>query len=359
MEITNQDQRPGESVSSIERIAQLLTDENESKTETEAGDSSSAQTEQFEQTDESNLESTDDQNIGEQEESSTQEDEQDVTWASALGVADEDLVLDEEGNFKGVKTKVNGKEAVVQLKDLIGGYQFNAANTQKAQILAEERRQFDQVRSTVAQEYTKKLDDVAKLTELLSNRFMSDYNNIDWVRLRTERPGEYAALQQDFNARRGELETIFSAINEDQSLHHQSITEEQQQQWNNHLAAQAQQVIDNNPEWRDVSKFKTAMTDFEQFVQEAYGFSPEEFHSVYDARLIELIKDAQKYRSGKQKIAQNKVEKVPTFQKKGLKTPAKTSTLDKLVKQAKSAKGYHKRTAETNAIAALLLGDKS
>ena len=345
MSTENQDQRPGESVGSLDQIAELLL-----------GSSSDdgASSDQLAQDELGDASLTDTSTDSEVEEGQEESNEEAPTWASALGVSDDDVVLDEEGNFKGVKV---GDGETVSLADLKNGFQFNKANTQKAQALAEERRHFDEQRTQVATEYVKRLENANKLTEKLTEKYLEEFNAIDWNRLRIERPGDYAALQRDFDVRKSELQTIFSALDGEQEKLSAQAQQEQQEAFNRHLAKQAEIAVANNPAWKDVNKFKSDMSDMTKFVNEAYGFTEQEFMSVYDARLLSLISDAMKYRNGTKQlkeIEQTTSKVAPKFQKSS--GPAKKTTkLDQLVKTAKSAKGYQKRTAETDAIAALLL----
>lgn len=333
----NQDQPAKESVGALDQIANLLIGEE--------GDSNLAI--QDDENDESQLEASTDNEV---EEGQDDDEQGEVSWASALGVSDDDVVLDEEGNFKGIKI---GDEHV-PLADLKNGFQFNKANTQKAQALAEERRQFEEAKTQVTTEYSSKLQTVGKLTEKLADKFLEEYNSIDWARLRVERPGEYAALQQDYNARRAELQNVFAALDTETQAISAQEQQEQAARWQSHLETQARIAVEANPEWKDVDKFKSDMSNMTKFVNEAYGFSEQEFMSVYDARLLNLIKDAMKYRNGAKIVEDKVINKAPKFQKSNGPTK-KPSKLDQLVKTAKNAKGYQKRAAETDAIAALLL----
>ena len=333
----NQDQHASESVGALDQIANLLIGEE--------GDPH--QISQDDEYDEGQLDASTDNEV---EEGQNDDDQGEVSWASVLGVNDDDVVLDDEGNFKGVKV---GDEHV-SLLDLKNGFQFNKANTQKAQALAEERRQFEEAKTQITEQYSNKIQTVNKLTEKLAEKFLEDYNVIDWAKLRMERPGEYAALQQDFNAKRNELQNIFAALEQESSTISKQAQQEQQAKWEQHLATQAQIAVNANPEWKDVEKFKSDMSNMTKFVGEAYGFSEQEFMSVYDARLLSLIKDAMSYRNGAKIVEKQVANKTPKFQKSnGL--VKKQSKLDQLVKTAKNAKGYQKRAAETDAIAALLL----
>lgn len=345
----NQDQRASESVDPIDQVADLLMGDLDSSTlQDEGNDESQTESSTDEEVDANDQETQDTEEADETADS-------DLTWAKALGVDDDDIVLDAEGNFQGVRTKIDGVESVVTLKEAISGFQFNKVVTQKSQALAEERRQFDELKTAVTQDYTKRIENAAKLTELLANKFLEDYNSIDWQRLRQDNPGQYAALQQDMQAKRAELEAVFTAIESEKAEQQKQVSVEQQQNWAKHLQKQAEIAINDNPDWRDINKFKTAMTEMQTFISETYGFTSEEFTSVYDARLLRLIKDAQAYRKGAKQITENIVKKAPKFQQ-GSGQVKKVSKLDQLVKTAKTTKGYHKRAAETDAVTALLLG---
>jgi hypothetical protein len=90
------------------------------------------------------------------------------------------------------------------------------------------------------------------------------------------------------------------------------------------------------------------------FVTDTYGFSPQEFADVKDARILDLILDAKRYRAGKT-IAEKKLAKpVGKFQKPTGQAKATKSKLEQLTSKAKASSGYAKHAAETDAVAELL-----
>jgi hypothetical protein len=183
---------------------------------------------------------------------------------------------------------------------------------------------------------------------------VGEYQNIDWNRLRVENPGEYAAAVQDFNMRNNEIEQILSAVNgEKQQLTQQQI-DEQQAHFQNYIKGQAEILLENNPEWADKTVMKKAIVDMASFVNDAYGYTEDEFKQVQDARMLEVIKDAMKYRQGI-KAAKTKLEaNIPKMVKSTGKSSKPQSKLDILTKKAQTSSGYHKRGAETDAVAELL-----
>ena len=282
--------------------------------------------------------------------------DEDTTWSKVLGVPEDKVVLDDEGDFAGFKIKVDGKVEVVPTNDLIAGYQNNKSNTQKSKALAEERRQLEAKRNEVLQEYATKIKDAEALTTYLENSLVKEYQGIDWNAIRFQNPGEYAALVQDYNIRVDEIGKIKSATDAVKQQEQSKYQEEFGQKTQAYIQEQVQKAIENNPEWTDTNKFKTALSAMQAFVSDNYGFTAQEFADVKDARILELIKDAQKYRAGKT-IADKKIAKpVGKFQKTTSVTKATKTKLEQLTSKAKASSGYAKHAAETDAVAELLKG---
>lgn len=280
----------------------------------------------------------------------------DDTWESVLGVEEGQITFDEAGNLSGVNVKVNGEASTVGMTDLIAGYQNNKANTVKAQTLSEERKAFDAQAGEVANSFKSKLDSVEQMSNFLSEKLVSEFNGIDWDRLRVENPAEYAAARQDYSTRANEMQEAQQAIAAEKQQVGQQQNAKFQQGQREFLSEQRTKMMDNNPGWNNPEVFKKDMDGMKTFLSNQYGFGQQEFDSVSDARLIELVKDAKSFREGT-KFAQKKIKKpVPKFQKSVGKSRKPLSKLDKLTKTAKGASGSNKRVAQADAIAELLSG---
>jgi hypothetical protein len=281
-------------------------------------------------------------------------DTEDTTWSKVLGVPDDKVVLDDEGDFAGFKIKVDGKVEVVPANDLIAGYQNNKSNTQKSKALAEERKQLEVKKQEVLQEYGTKIKDAEALTTYLETALIKEYQGIDWNNLRYQNPGEYAALVQDYNIRVDEIQKIKTATDTVKQQEQVKYQQEFGQKTQAYIQEQVQKAIEAHPEWQDTKNFKAALGDMQSFVVDTYGFSPEEFADVKDARILDLILDAKKYRAGKQ-IAEKKLAKpVAKFQKPSGKTQATKTKLEQLTSKAKQSSGYAAHAAQTDAVAELL-----
>jgi hypothetical protein len=292
--------------------------------------------------------------IEESELPDNEDEEGDTTWSKVLGVPEDKVVLDDEGDFAGFKIKVDGKVEVVPASDLIAGYQNNKSNTQKSKALAEERKQLETKKQEVLQEYGTKIKDAEALTTYLESALVKEYQGIDWNSLRYQNPGEYAALVQDYNIRVDEIQKIKTATETVKQQEQEKYQQEFGQKTQAYIQEQVQQAIEKHPEWQDTKKFKAALGDMQNFVTETYGFSPAEFADVKDARILDLILDAKKYRAGKT-IAEKKLAKpVAKFQKPTGKSQAQKTKLEQLTGKAKASSGYAQHAAQTDAVAELL-----
>lgn len=337
-------------------IAELLVGEDESETEDVAGEETQTQA----STQDDDEESNEDGEAEDGEEETTLEavaEEDELTWESTLGAEEGQLSFDDDGNITGFVTKVNGESETVDAKTLIAGFQNNKAFTMKSQAHAEEVKEFEVRKEQIEQEYTSKLESVDALSQHFERQLISEFDNVNWEQLRVTDPAEYAALRQDFSTKAGELSAIKEAIATDKASAGQKAVEEQQVKSQAYMKEQFDLMIGNNPEWSDKKVLEKAHDEFRGFVKDNYGFKDQEFDSVFDARLIELIKDAKKYHEGAKVASKKRQKPVPKFQKSvGGGVKPKTSKLDKLTAASKKAHGDDKRNLQASAVAELLTG---
>jgi hypothetical protein len=175
------------------------------------------------------------------------ESETDTTWSKVLGVPEDKIILDDEGDFAGFKIKVDGKVDVVPAADLIAGYQNNKSNTQKSKALAEEKKQFYEVdKPRLLQEYGTKIKDAEALTSYLENSLVKEYQGIDWNNLRFQNPGEYAALVQDYNIRVDEIQKIKTAT--------ETVKQQETQKYQQEFGQKTQAYIQEQVQHRETSR---------------------------------------------------------------------------------------------------------
>jgi len=345
--------RPGESADVTDQIAGILAGEEEKDESTEDSNEEETQLEASNEEEESNDEATEEESEADLE-AIAEGDEQ--TWESVLGVDEGKLHYDDEGNIAGVNVKVDGESSTIDMNDLIAGYQTNKSVTQRSQAFAEERKTFDSEKEQVEQVYRSKLDTVDMLTRHLEKRLIGDFETINWEQLRNEDPAEYAALRQDYATKASELQNIKTAIQTDSDSQKGEVNTQNQVKQKEYVDGQRAKMIENNPTWQDEAVFTADMNAHKTFLGETYGFTDQEFDTVFDSRIIELMKDAKKYHDGS-KVAAQKIKKpVPKFQKSRGKQKKSASKLDKLTAASKKAHGAQKRELQQSAVAELLTG---
>jgi len=336
----------------IDEIASLLAGESDESSE--EGNEEETPLEASNEEEESNEEEASEEGSETDLEAIAEEDDQ--TWESVLGVDEGKLHYDDEGNIAGVNVKVDGESSTIDMNDLIAGYQTNKSVTQRSQGLAEERKTFDSEKGQVEQVYRSKLDTVDKLASHLEKQLIGDFESINWEQLRQEDPAEYAALRQDYSTKANELQNIKSAIQTDSDGQKAGVQEQVTEQKKQYVESQRAKMVENNPTWQDAEVHKADMVSYKDFLGSQYGFTDQEFDNVFDARLIELMKDAKKYHDGG-KVAANKIKKpVPKFQKSRGKQKKSASKLDKLTAASRKAHGSQKRELQQSAVAELLTG---
>lgn len=327
---------------------------NEVEPETEDSDAPEEASEESTEVDESDVEEAE-----EPEEEEPEEDLAQDTWDSALGIDDGVIAQDEEGNFTGVNVKIDGESSVVDMKTLVAGFQTNKHNTNTSKALADERRDFEGARDSTVADYTKKLENISKLSQYMHKNLVGEYENIDWNALRQQDPAEYAAATQDFERRKQEIQQVYNAIESERTAEQSELSTRNGTDRQTYLQAEMKKVVANNPEWNSDAKLKAAFTDMKDFVDEVYHIPEDAFYSLGDSRYVEIIKDAMAYRKGV-KITQKKINnsKLPKYQKAKKRTgrKAKVSKLDKLTKAASLSSGQSQRDLQTDAIAELLGG---
>ncbi len=343
--------------SSMDEIAELISGD-EAEESTDESTSEATPTDESTDSEESSEDDTEGTDESEDEASTSNEDEDDSDWAAVLGLDENQLDFDEEGNFSGVNVKVNGESSKVNMKDLVLGYQNNKSFTKKSQALAEERTAFEQGRTTAIQEYNAKLENVEALSNMLGNKLTQEFDGINWEALRVENPAEYAALRQDYASRANDIQKSQQAIAAEKQSQQQQFNQQNSQQRAMHLQGEFDKMIAKNPTWTDEKTLKSDMSDMKEFMTDQYGFKIEDFNNVSDSRLIEVMKDAKAYRKGVTTAKAKMKKKVPKFQKSKTSNGKKkrASKLDNLMNRASKASGASARDAQTDAIAGLLGG---
>jgi hypothetical protein len=354
----------GERGNTVDQVADYLTSldaPEEESTEDQANfrfndddlidDSEESEVTSAQESDDVEYDETDDSN-----ELETDDSDGLAALAEELGLDADKLILSEDGDIQ-IRLRVNGKDEKVDLKQAIAGTQFSRANDEKARVLADERKSFESERQQVAQAYQQQLQQIRGLGEMLQQKLMQDFQGVDWDRLRATDPGEWTAKQREFELRNQELQQAGQMLGQQMQAEQDQQSQQEAQQRAAILNSEREQMIDNNPSWRDEERMKGDLTKIVEYAKSS-GFDDEELQDVIYSRHVEVLKKAMLYDQGKT-VADKKVKQAPKTQRasNGRFVKQKGGKVQKLIERAQNAKGANKRDAQADAVAALLMGE--
>jgi hypothetical protein len=179
--------------------------------------------------------------------------------------------------------KIDGKEVAVTLDELQKGYSRTQDYTRKTQQIAEVRKQVEQETQAVRAERGQ----YAQLLGALQAQLQASEPQVDLDRLYNEDPIEWVRQKEVLRERQEKA----YAIQAEQQRLIQLSQQEQQQSMQQHLESQKDALLAALPEWKDAKKAKLEKAMLIESAKSA-GFSDEDLKSVYDHRLVLLLRKA-------------------------------------------------------------------
>jgi len=179
--------------------------------------------------------------------------------------------------------KVDGKEVSVTLDELQKGYSRTQDYTRKTQQIAEVRKQVEAETQAVRAERGQ----YAQLLGALQAQLQSSESQVDLDRLYNEDPIEWVRQKEVLRDRQEKA----YAIQAEQQRLIQLSQQEQQQSMQQHLESQKDALLAALPEWKDQKRAKLEKAMLIESAKSA-GFSDEDLKSVYDHRLVLLLRKA-------------------------------------------------------------------
>ena len=290
-----------------------------------------------------------DGNDDQEDEDAIVDDAEAGTLAAYLGINEDQIIETDDGKVL-VNVKVNGEVTPVPMQEVIASYQLQKHVNNKSMILSEQLKTVQSEYQTVRTEAANRFHVLDKMSEALEQQLLSQYQQVDWVRLRRENPAEFVAMQRDFEQSKQMITQAKQATIQQRTALEQFNAMQQEKAYQDHLAEQDNIVLQMYPSWADQAVRAKEAGEMRTFLQGAYGYTNEELNSINDFRQIQVIKDAMAFRQG-QKVAEQKVQKpVPKFQKAG--RPA--ADMAKM-RDSKARKSALKSSGSVDAAAALLV----
>lgn len=281
-------------------------------------------------------------------------DDDDATIASILGLDDDKLAYDEEGNvvFNAI---IDGEQQQVTMNDLVKSYQLEGHVNNKSIALENDRREFVETRDKAYTELANRLEGANALLDMATQTLTQEFQGIDWDSLRMTDPAEWTALRQQFSERLSQIESAKAQIGQSTNALTEEQKAEQMQKHQEFLQGEINKMIADNPEWADQTVMAKEVGEIGQFLQSEFGFTPEEVANNMDARLMKLIRMAHGAYKGGEQIKGKKIDKkVPKFRKPGQNNGNRAS-LEKARKVKAQKQAIRKSGGSVESVAASIV----
>jgi hypothetical protein len=193
---------------------------------------------------------------------------------------------EEEEQEQTFTVKVDGKKVSVTLQELQKGYSRHEDYTRKVQKIAEVRKQVEQENQAIRAERGQ----YAQLLGALQAQLQASEPQVDLDRLYNEDPIEWVRQKEVLRDRQEKT----YAIQAEQQRLQKLMEQEQQQSMQQHLESQKYALLAALPGWKDPEKAKLEKAMLIESAKSA-GFSDEDLKSVYDHRLVLLLRKAALY----------------------------------------------------------------
>jgi hypothetical protein len=278
----------------------------------------------------------------------------DQSLAAALGLPDDALEYDDEGNvvFNAV---IDGTKQQVKMQDLVKSYQLEGHVNKKSMQLETDRREFESTRDKAYENLTQRITVANNIICAVEQQLLAEFHGIDWNTLRVTDPAEWAAARQNFSERAQYLEQLKAQTGQMNT----GLTDEQkqahEQKYQQFMQAEVTKMIADNPTWSDQAVMAKEVGEIGKFLFDKYGFKPEEVANHMDARMMRMVRDVMKASTGKDTLKGKKLpDNVPKFRTPGQQNVNRRDTTK--ARQVKAQKdAIRKSGGSVDAIAASLV----
>jgi hypothetical protein len=241
--------------------------------------------------------------------------------ADILGIDESALEVGEDGKVQ-LKTKIDGKEGAAKLADVLKTHQLQGHVDNRSRAVAEQEKALQTRMQEAEQAVKARVDHLEQMANLAGSELMREYQSINWASLRQADPGQYAALQTDFQARRNQIQGVFQAV-QTQRAQDTSKAEGQKAQY---LALEAEKLPEVIPQWKDPAVRQKESQELVEWALKK-GFSQQQVKELNESSALHVaaIRQAMLFdRLQTSKVeVENKVRLAPKIVKPG--TPATNS----------------------------------
>lgn len=244
--------------------------------------------------------------------------------------------------------KVDGRDQQVPLAELLRGYVGQATIQQRFQQVASAKKEVENVYVALQQER----EQIARFVQQVQSGDMplTPPREPDEALMQTD-PFGYMQDMAAYNKKLQAYQNAMAAAQELQ-LRNEEATKRAREA---HLADQYRQLAQKIPAFADKAKATQVKQLLVDVGREAYGYTPEELQGVTDARAIQVLYDAARYRL-MMKGRTAKVEPKPQApQVAPLRPGTKVAAVQGKVAKADKARAQMRKTGDVDDVAKFLL----
>jgi len=321
------------------------------ETEAQAPVEDDAEVEEVTEEAEADVETVDEDSDPEEvEEPASEEDEQQASYESLADFAEAlDVPISELLTTVKAQIKVDGQTDEVTLDSLIRDHQKSRHFLNKANQLAEERRQFDAEVTERQQQFESSNAQSAYILNTLTAGITQQMQSPAMKQLRTSNVAEWNAKRIGYEDQLKAIEKLRSTAAAKYDATKAQIAQDRQTRIAEQLVGEAERLEEVIPNWNETTR--NEVTTF--LMQEPdYGFTPELVNSIHDHRYVRMAWEAMQYR--KQLASAGEAVKTVKKAPKAL-TPGKRQTpRTNQQKQVKALRGQLRKSGNVKDAAALL-----
>ena len=247
---------------------------------------------------------------------------------------------------------VNGAEQEVSLDELMKGYSRQSDYTKKTQDISEQRKEFEELSKQYTEEISQIQNERGQYVQALEHAIKTSlsgaeqFANIDWERLRSEDPMEFALKKDEYR----DMQEKVRQNQQEQASIQQKQQEDYRKNLKEHLKRENDLLLEKMPEWGDSKKQKGIAEGIRSFAK-SIGFSDEEIGGLSDHRSLITIYKAKLYDDlQKADVKSKKVKNKPRVVRAGSGVQKGSEKRSKRTAQMKRLQG----TGRLNDASALL-----
>lgn len=201
-----------------------------------------------------------------------------------------------------IAVEADGKSEQKSLAEVLKGYKWNAANTQKEQAMAEQRKalevagkQAEEMHAAALSVFQAQINKVSQAEQALEQQVQG----VDWAALQAKGDGSYADAQAWLNAQRQALGQQREAATQAQTVMLQQRQKARQEFLQQQGPVLESQLLERVPEWRDGDLRKSESERLAAYIRSS-GANDSELESItYSPLAIDLSRKAMLYDEGR------------------------------------------------------------